>query len=115
MLSAEDTVVILPPEATPLLAASAAEFARPTAVRFRTLLAAALLTTGRRTVSGVLRTLRHLAPGHRTAYHRAFSRADGSALRLGCALARLIAARLPDAEPSRLVGDDAVDGRVTGS
>ena len=112
MLSAEDTVVILPPETAPLLAAFAAEFTRPTAVRFQTLLAATLLTTGRRTISGVLRTLRHLAPGHRTAYRRVFSRADWSGLRLGCALARLIVARLPDAEPIRLVGDDTVDGHT---
>ena len=112
MLTAEDAIVILPPEAAPLLAAFATEFTRPTAVRFQTLLAAALLTTGRRTVSGVLRTLRPLAPGHRTAYRRVFSRADWSGLRLGCALARWIVARLPDGEPIRLVGDDTVDGHA---
>ena len=104
--------VILPPAAAPRLAAFAAEFTRPTALRFQTLLAATLLTTGRRTISGVLRTLRHLAPGHPTAYRRVFSRADWSGLRLGCALARVIVARLPGAEPIRLVGDDTVDGHT---
>ena len=59
--------MILPPEAAPLLALFAAEFTAPTAARFHTLFAATLLTTGRRTVAGVLRTLRHLAPGHVTA------------------------------------------------
>jgi hypothetical protein len=103
---------ILPPEAAPLLAAFATEFTRPTAVRFRTLLVAALVTTGRRTISGVLRPLRRLAPGHRTADRRVFSRADRSGPRLGCAPARLVIARLPDGEPIRLVGDDTVDGHT---
>ena len=44
--------MILPPEAAPLLTLFAAEFTAPTAARFHTLLAAALLTTGRRTVAG---------------------------------------------------------------
>ena len=104
--------MILPPEAAPLLAAFAAEFTRPTAARFELLLAATLLTTGRRTVAGVLRTMRHLAPGHVTAYRRVLSRAEWSGLALGCALARLIIARLPDGEPVRLVGDDTVDGHT---
>ena len=110
MRTATDGPMVLPPEVLSLLAALAPEFTRPTAARFQTLLAATLLTTGRRTVAGVLRTLRHLAPGHRTAYRRVFSRASWSGLRLGCALARLIVARLPTADPIRLVGDDTVDG-----
>ena len=78
--------MILPPEAVPLIAAFAPEFTRPTAVRFQILLVATLLTTGRRTVAGVLRTLRHLAPGHTTAYRRVLCRAHWSGLRLGCVL-----------------------------
>ena len=42
--------MLLPPEAAPLVALFAAEFTAPTAARFHTLFAAALLTTGRRTV-----------------------------------------------------------------
>ena len=104
--------MILPPEAAPLLALFAAEFTAPTAARFHTLFAAALLTTGRRTVSGVLRTLSHLAPGHVTAYRRVLSRAEWSGLALGCALARLIIARLPAGATVSLVGDDTVDGHT---
>ena len=104
--------MLLPPEAAPLLALFAAEFTAPTAARFHTLLAAALLTTGRRTVAGVLRTLRHLAPGHATAYRRVLSRAEWSGLALGCALARLVVARLPADAPVLLVGDDTVDGHT---
>jgi hypothetical protein len=54
--------MLLPPEAAPLLALFAAEFTAQTAARFHTLFAAALLTTGRRTVAGVLRTLRQPRP-----------------------------------------------------
>ena len=58
--------MILPPEASPLLLALCSAFTYPTFDRFSTLLAAALLTTGRRTVANLLRTLGPLAPGHRT-------------------------------------------------
>lgn len=112
MPATEDAAMILPPEAVPLLAAFAPEFHRPTAVRFQLLLVATLLTTGRRTVAGVLRTLGHLAPGHTTAYRRVFSRAHWSGLQLGCILTRLILARFPHDEPVRLVGDDTVDGHT---
>ena len=84
--------MILPPEAAPLLALFAAEFTAPTAARFHTLFAATLLTTGRRTIAGVL------------------SHAHWSGLALGNALARLIIARLPHDAPVTLVGDDTVDG-----
>src|SRR5438270_2399486 len=104
--------MILPPEAAPVLAAFADAFTRPSAARFTTLLAAARLTTGRRTVANLLRTLRHLAPGHPTAYRRVLCRAPWSGLRLGCALARLLAARSPDGAPLVLVGDDTVDGHT---
>jgi hypothetical protein len=110
-LSPEDgPIMILPNEATAVLAALLPEFTRPTALRFTTLLAAALLTTGCHTVANLLRTLRHLAPGHPSAYRRVLSRAPWSGLALGCALARLLLdAFVPDG-PVVLVGDDTVDG-----
>src|SRR5215211_40878 len=90
-LSPEDgPTMILPPEAAPVLAALLPEFTQPTALRFTTLLAAALLTTGCRTVANLLRTLRHLAPGHPSAYRRILSRAPWSGLALGCSLAHLL-------------------------
>ena len=104
--------MLLPPEAAPLLALFAAEFTSPTAARVHVLTAAAVPTAGRRTVAGVLRTLRHLAPGHVAAYRRVPSRADWSGLALGCALARLVVARLPADAPVRLAGDDTVDGHT---
>ena len=101
---------MLPDEATPLLAALAPCFTRPTHHRFAVLLAAAILTQGRRTVANLLRTLGPLAPGHRTDYQRVLSRAPWSGLRLGCALAGFILARLVPDGPVLLVGDDTVDG-----
>src|SRR5262249_35846138 len=102
--------MILPPEAAPLLAALLPELTRPTAARFVTLLLAAVLTTGRRTVANLLRTLRHLAPGHPTAYRRPLARTPWSGLALGCSLARfLLRAFAPDG-PVVLVGDDTVGG-----
>jgi DDE superfamily endonuclease len=102
--------MILPPEARALLQLLAPAFANPTYHRFTTLLVGAVLTTGRRTVANLLRTLRHLAPGHPTAYRRVLSRAPWSGLALGCALARLLLDHLIPDGPVHLVGDDTVDG-----
>ena len=102
--------MILPAESRPLVAAFVFSFTSPTYQRFSTLLVAALLTTGRRTVANLLRTLRHLAPGHRTDYQRVLSRAPWSGLELGCALMRLVLDHLVPDGPVCLVGDDTVDG-----
>src|SRR4051794_3380069 len=102
--------MILPPEATPLLVALAPAFTQPTATRFTTLLVGALLTTGRRTVANLLRTLRHLAPGHRTDYQRVLSRSPWSGLAIGCALTRFLFDHAVPDGPVVLVGDDTVDG-----
>jgi len=102
--------MILPPEAHPLVQVLALPFTTPTYHRFSTLLVGAVLTTGRRTVANLLRTLRGLAPGHPTDYRRVLSRAPWSGLALGCALARFLLDHvLPDG-PVYLVGDDTVDG-----
>jgi hypothetical protein len=99
--------MILPAEAAPLLLALAPAFTQPT---FTLLLAAALLTSGRRTVANLLRTLGCLAEGHRTSYQRVLSAARWSGLRLGCALGAFVLARLLPEGPAVLVGDDTVDG-----
>lgn len=102
--------MLLPPEAALLWAELSPAFARPTARRFALLLVAAILTTGRRTVDNLRRTLGRLAPGHRSDYQRILCRAPWSGLRLGCALAGLILRRLAPEGPVVLVGDDTVDG-----
>lgn len=103
-------MTILPNEATSLLLALAPAFTRPTFARFTLLMAAALLTTGRRTVANLVRTLGGLAPGHRTSYQRVFSSAAWSGLRLACLLTRWVVRRFLPGGLITLVGDDTVDG-----
>jgi hypothetical protein len=74
------------------------------------LAAAAILTTGRRTVANVLRTVGDLAPGHAASYRRVLSAAEWSGLELGCALTRFLLDHLVPDGPVDLVGDDTVDG-----
>ena len=102
--------MILPPEAHPLVQVLALHFTNPTYQRFSALLVGAVLTTGRRTVANLLRTLRQLAPGHPTDYRRVLSRAPWSGLTPGCALARFLLDHLVPDGPVFLVGDDTVDG-----
>src|SRR3954468_1967731 len=102
--------MLLPAEAQPLLAAFLPHFTTPTYTRFVTLAAAAILTTGRRTVANLLRTVGELAPGHDASYRRVLSAAEWSGLELGCALARFLLDRLVPDGPVDLVGDDTVDG-----
>ena len=102
--------MILTPEALPLLEALAFAFTRPSFQRFRLLLAAAILTSGRHTVANLLRTLGRLAARHRTDYQRVLSRAPWSGLQLGCMLARFLLTHLVPDGPVLLVGDDTVDG-----
>src|SRR4051794_28766096 len=102
--------MFLPPEAHPLVQVLALHFTSPTYQRASALLVGAILTTGRRTIANLLRTLRQLAPGHPTAYRRVLSRAPWSGLRLGCALTRFLLDHVVPAGPVALVGDDTVDG-----
>lgn len=104
--------MILPPEAHDLVQVLAPHFTGPTYQRLSTLLVGTLLTTGRRTVANILRTLRHLAPGHRTGYQRVLSRAPWSGLAVGCALARFLLDHLVPDGPVAVAGDDTVDGHT---
>src|SRR4051812_22478760 len=100
----------LPTEAEALLLALAPTFTVPTFRRFVTLLLAAVLTVGRRTVANLLRTLQGLAAGHRTSYQRVLSAARWSGLRLACLLTRLLLRTLLPAGTVTLAGDATVDG-----
>jgi DDE superfamily endonuclease len=102
--------MILPTQAAAVLLPPAPAFAAPTFERFVLLALSALLTTGRRTVADLLRTLGGLAPGHRTSYQRVPSEARWSGLRLACRLSRLAPRLLPGGRPAVLVGDDTADG-----
>jgi hypothetical protein len=102
--------MILPPEATPVVAWFAPLFTQPTYQRFLTLVTAAILTHGRRTVANLLRTLGTLAAGHRTSFQRVFSDARWSGVELGCSLAAFLLRHLIPNGPVTLLGDDTVDG-----
>lgn len=86
-------------------------FSTPTYHRFLVLVLAAVWTTGRRTVTNLLRTVRDQAPGHMSSYHRVFSQRRWSAW----ALARLLITCLLDhvvpPGPVLLAGDDTVTER----
>ena len=102
--------MILPTPVATVLLPLAPAFTEPTFERFVLLTLAAVLTTGRRTVANLLRTLGCLAPGHHTSYQRVLSRARWSGLTLAHCLSRLVLVLLPDDHPVVLVGDDTVDG-----
>jgi len=99
----------LPSSARPLFQHLAGAFTRPTFVRFVVLTLAAILTLGGRTVCNLLRTLRALAPGHPSSYHRVFSKRRWSAWRLARLLAGWIFNRLLPDGPLHLAADDTVD------
>ena len=65
---------VIPEFAQPVLGAFASAFYHPTYQRFLVLLLAAVLTTGRRNVSNLLRTAATWAPGDPSSYHRVFSK-----------------------------------------
>jgi DDE superfamily endonuclease len=101
-------MAILPDFLRRLIRPFAGSFTRPTFKRFTLLMASAVLTTGRRTVSNLLRTTRGLAPGHPSSYHRVFSRRRWSTWTLAHALARILLRRFAHDEPVPLAGDDTV-------
>jgi hypothetical protein len=69
---------------------------------------AAILTTGRRTVSNLLRTVADLTEGDPSSYHRVLSLAQWSGLALAALLTRFIVRHLWPRGRIRLVGDDTV-------
>src|SRR5262245_46277209 len=79
-----------------------------TFLRARLLGVAAILTTGRRTVSNLLRTLAGLTPGDPSSYHRVLSLAQWSTLTLASLLARFLLRHFWPEGCVRLVGDDTV-------
>ena len=99
----------IPKAAEPLIREFTTAFTRPTYPRFVILLLAAILTTGRRTISNVLRTVRTLAPGHPSTYHRVLSQRRWSSWRLARALAGYILRHWIPEGPVPLCGDDTVD------
>jgi hypothetical protein len=99
----------IPKAAEPLIREFADAFTRPTYPRFVILLLASILTTGRRTICNLLRTVAALAPGHPSSYHRVLSRRRWSSWRLARALASYILRHWIPEGAVNLCGDDTVD------
>jgi len=102
----------LPPAAEPLIRSFAPAFTRPSFGRFVLLLAGAIVTFGRRTVSRVLWTLGRAADGagHPSSFHRFFSRSRWSPWPLAKILAAAVLELLPTDAPVPLAVDDTVFG-----
>jgi len=84
-------------------------FTRPTHHRFVLLALAAILTLGGHTITNLLRVLGALAPGHKSSYHRVFSRDRWSSWRLARLFAQKVLARFVPDGPILLAGDDTVE------
>ena len=102
-------MLLIPSFARPVLDQFTPVFFQPTYQRFLVLLVAAILTTGRRTVSNLLRTVPDLAPGDPSSYHRVFSKRRWVALQLARLLAKYILDHYVPDGPVFLAGDDTVD------
>jgi DDE superfamily endonuclease len=83
-------------------------FSTPTYHRFLLLALAAILTTGRRTVTNLLRTVRYQAQGHVSSYHRVFSLRRWSTWPLARALLTFLLDHVVPPGPVLLAGDDTV-------
>ncbi len=96
----------LPSAAEPILMSFSVAFTEPTFRRMLALAVGAILTTGRHTVTAMLRTVGGLASGHCSDYHRVFSRAAWSPWRLARVLTGAILERLPADQPVLVPMDD---------
>ena len=87
-------------------------FTAPSYQNFCLLLAGAVLAQGRRTVTEMLRVTAFLGPQkHFSSYHRFWSRARWSSLRLARVLTRLVVALVPPEAPLLVAGDDTTERR----
>lgn len=95
-------------DALPILSLFAPAFSTCTFPRVQLLVVACILTTGRRTVSNLLRLLGWLGHGAASSYHKVLSQAKWSSLHLAALLTRLLIRHFWPKGPILLVGDDTV-------
>jgi hypothetical protein len=94
--------------AIPVLTMFRPAFSAPTYHRFLILVLAAILTTGRRTVTNLLRTVQYQAQGHASSYHRVLSQRRWSAWTLARLLITFLLNHVVPPGPVLLAGDDTV-------
>jgi len=97
-----------PRAARPLVTSFSVAFSDATFQRAMVLMLGGILATGRRTVTNVLWTVRSVADGHFSSYHRVLSRASWSLWPLGKALASAVLEWIPEDQPVLVAGDDTV-------
>jgi hypothetical protein len=98
----------LPACAMPVLTMFRPVFSTPTYHRFLVLVLAAILTTGRRTITNLLRTVQYQAPGHISSYHRVLSQRRWSTWALARTLVTFLLDSVLPPGPVLLAGDDTV-------
>lgn len=92
----------------PLLHLFHSAFTAATFARAKLLGVAAILTTGRRTIANLLRTVADLTEGDPSCYHRVLSLAQWSGLHLAALLTRFLVRHFWPQGRIRVVGDDTV-------
>ena len=102
----ESIMLTIPSAAQSLFMSFSIAFTQPTFQRILPLAIGGVLTMGRRTVTGILWTMRGLIKGHSSTYHRVFSRAVWSLWPLGKVLAGTILRQIPPDEPVLVPMDD---------
>lgn len=104
-------MIRVPHHFKPLLDDLSASFGRPqTARRFILFFAAAIVVTGDRTVSAVLRLLALIQPLNPSTYHRLFSHRRWSSKSLAKVITKFVLDRFVPDGPVKVVGDETVDG-----
>ena len=101
----------IPDVALPVLTGLRLTCSTPTYNQFLVLLRGALLTTRRRTITNVLRAVRHQTPGHASSYHRVFSQRPWSPGVLARGLMTFLLAHVVPTGPVFLAGDETVAER----
>jgi hypothetical protein len=101
----------LPDFAMPVLSTFQPAFSTPTYNRFLVLWLGAILTTGRQTLTNIVRTVHHHATGHVSSYHRVFSQRRWSAWELARLLLIFLLNYVVPTGPVLLAGDDTVAER----
>jgi hypothetical protein len=95
----------------PVLRTFQPAFSTPTYHRFLVLWLGAIMTTGRQTITNILRTVRHHANGHASSYHRVWSQRRWSTWELARRLLAFLLNYVVPPGPVVLAGDDTVAER----
>jgi hypothetical protein len=101
----------VPDFAVPVLSMFQPAFSTPTYHRFLVLGLGAILTTGRQTITNILRTVRPHAKGHISSYHRVFSQHRWSTWALARLMITFLLDHIVPTGPVLLAGDDTVAER----